>query len=172
MLVQLRRATDGLIRLAAMIGSVGLVLVVAVILADVVGRFFGAPLRGAQDVTMMTMTVLVFGGMALCDRLGGHISLDVFEPSYPEWLNRTADIFSALLGAAIFSGIAWTVWESSLLSQMLNLRTNIIQWPKAWFQWGVCAFSAVAALGMTLRAVELFAGAPRQGHDIAGREAE
>ena len=33
--------------------------------------------------------------------------------------------------------------------------TNIIQLPKAWFQWALCGFSLLTAAGMGLRAVEL-----------------
>ncbi|PYE84574.1 TRAP transporter small permease [Pseudoroseicyclus aestuarii] len=154
-MTSLRWLADRLIGLSALIGSVALIVQVSVILVDVLGRYFGAPLRGAQDVSTMAMTVLVFGGMALCDRLGGHISVDLLEPRFPAWLNRASDIASALLGAAIFAGIAWTVYDSARLSLMLNLRSNIIDLPKAWFQWGVCAFSGLTALAMLLRAAEV-----------------
>lgn len=169
---RLSRMADRLIDLAAVAGAVGLVAEVAVILTDVVGRYFGAPLRGAQDMSMMFMTLVVFGAMALCGRLGGHITVDVFERHFPDRLNRAADIVAALLGALIFVGIAWTLYESSQLSLMLNLRTNIILWPKAWFQWAVCLFALVAALGMLLRAIDLAAGGPRQSHPEQGAKAE
>ena len=70
-------------------------------------------------------------------------------------LNRALDIGAALIGAVAFGLIAWTVFESSLLSQMLNLSTNLLRLPKAWFQWGVCAFSVLTCLGLLLRAGEL-----------------
>lgn len=163
-MVTLRRTLDMLIHVAAAIGALALIGELGVILADVVGRYFGAPLRGAQDLSTMGLAVLVFGGMALCDRLGGHVSVDVFERKFPDWLNRGSDIVSAALGAAVFAGIAWTVWESAGLSQMLNLKTNIIDLPKWWFQWAVVAFSLITALGMALRCVELLLGAPRPTH--------
>ena len=62
----LHKFAEGLIRLSAIIGTLGLLFVVAVIVVDVVGRNFGAPLYGAQDLVMMTMVIVVFGGMALC----------------------------------------------------------------------------------------------------------
>ncbi|UUP16699.1 TRAP transporter small permease [Nitratireductor thuwali] len=166
MLTGLRRLADRLIGLSAIIGAIGLLVEVVVILADVVGRYFGVPLAGAQDISQMTMVIVVFGGMALCDRLGGHISVDVFEPAFPHWLNRWTDIVAALLGAVIFAGIAWTVFESARLSQMLNLSTNIIGLPKYWFQWTLSAFALVTAFGMLLRAVEMVlrgASAPHGG---------
>lgn len=155
MLGTLRRVADGLINLSAMIGSLGLIIEVVVILADVVGRAFGTPLVGAQDISQMAMVILVFGGMALCDKVGGHIAVDVFERAFPETLNRWIDVFAALLGAVIFAGLAYTVYESAKLSMMLNLATNVIYLPKVYFQWALSVFAIVTSLGMLLRAVEL-----------------
>ncbi len=75
-------------RLSAAIGSVALVLEVITILVDVIGRAFGHPLFGSRDIITMAMVIVVFGGMALCDRVGGHISVDLLERHYPGWLNR------------------------------------------------------------------------------------
>lgn len=153
-----RRVADRLIGLSALIGSLGLMVEVVIVVIDVIGRYFGAPLVGAQDISQMAMVLVVFGGMALCDKLGGHIAVDVLEGSFPDWVNRASDVLAALLGAAVFAGIAWTVYDSAKLSQMLNLRTNVIGLPKVYFQWAVVFFSAVTALGMLLRAAEKVAG--------------
>ena len=155
----MRRAADGLIGLAALIGGACLLGLVGVILVDVVGRALGAPLFGSQDLITMGMAVLVFGGMALCDRRGGHIAVDLLEPRLPGPVNRAIDVASALLGAVIFAMIALALHELAALSQMLNMSTNLLRIPRAWVQWGLVALSLVTALGMLLRAAELaFAG--------------
>ncbi|WP_095596288.1 TRAP transporter small permease [Actibacterium pelagium] len=151
----LRTIADRLISLSAFIGGLCLLGLVGVILIDVIGRAFGAPLFGSQDLINMGMAILVFGGMALCDRQGGHIAVDLLEPRYPARLNRIIDIVAALTGAVIFVMIAYTVHESAKLSQMLNISTNLLRLPRAWFQWGVSVLSIVTALGMALRALEL-----------------
>ncbi|MDF0595364.1 TRAP transporter small permease [Psychromarinibacter halotolerans] len=151
----IRKLADGLIGLSAILGTLGLLAELVVILIDVIGRALGSPLYGAQDVTTMSMVILVFGAMALCDRAGGHISVDLLENRFPGWLNRILDIVSALFGAVIFAALAWTVMESAKLSVMLNLSTNLIKLPKAWFQYALSVFAIVTALGMLLRAVEL-----------------
>ncbi|MDQ0314044.1 TRAP transporter small permease [Amorphus orientalis] len=151
----LRKAVDGLIDLSTAIGAAALILVALNILIDVVGRYFGAPLAGAQDISQMLMVLIVFGGMAVCDRNGGHVSMDVFEHWFPDRMNAWLDVLSALVGAAIFAGIAWTVYESSKISLMLNLATNIISLPKAWFQWALSAFAALTSLSMLLKAIRL-----------------
>lgn len=150
-----RIIADRLIGLSASVGALGLLFEVCVILVDVVGRALGKPLYGSQDLITMTMVILVFGAMALCDRGGGHIAVDLFERYYPAAVNRAIDTVSAVLGAVIFLGLAWAVWESAKLSVMLNLSTNLLYLPKAWIQWALCGFAVLTGLGMVLRAVEL-----------------
>jgi TRAP-type C4-dicarboxylate transport system permease small subunit len=151
----LRKTADRLIGLSATIGAVALVLVMVAILIDVVGRVFGKPLYGSQDIVTMSMVILVFGGMALCDRQGGHIAVDLLESRFSTRLNRLIDIVVALTGAVIFLFIAWAVLDSAKLSQMLNLSTNLLRLPKSWFQWALAGFSVLAALGLLLRVAEL-----------------
>lgn len=151
----LRKFADGLIGLSAFVGGLCLLGLVGVILVDVVGRAFGAPLFGSQDLINMGMAILVFGGMALCDRNGGHIAVDLLEPKFPPGMNRAIDIIAAFAGAVIFIMIAYTLHESAKLSQMLNMSTNLLRLPRAWFQWGVSVLSIITALGMALRVLEL-----------------
>lgn len=151
MLSAINKLADRLIGLSALFGSIGLIVEVVVILVDVVGRYFGTPLTGAQDISQMTMVIVVFGGMALCDKLGGHISVDIFEHVFPTRVLWLGDVIAPLLGGVIFCGIAWTVWESAALSRMLNLATNIIYLPKAWFQYIMVVMSIITAFGMFMR---------------------
>lgn len=150
-----RNIADRLIGLSALIGSAALAVLVGVILVDVIGSQFGMPIYGALDVTIMSMVIVVFGGMALCDRRGGHISVDLLERKFPPAMNRAIDAGSALLGAVIFVTLAAAVWESAKISEMLNLSTNLLRLPKAWFQWALCGLALLTALGMTLRAIEI-----------------
>ena len=151
----LRRVADFFIGAAAAIGSVALIILMGVILVDIIGRAFGAPVYGSLDIITMAETVLVFGGMALCDRIGGHVSVDLFERRFPDAMNRAIDILSALIGVAIFVGIAYSLNESSRLSVMLNLKTNLLALPKAQFQYIMIGSCVVTAAAMLLRAAEL-----------------
>lgn len=168
MLARLWPWADRLIGLSAFFGTVCLILQVAVIIIDVVGRYFGAPLTGARDITQMAMAIVVFGGMAYCDRIGGHISVDILENHLPAVLNRLSDIVSPLIGTAIFFGLAWTVWESAALSRMLNLATNIIYLPKAWFQYAVVVMSVITGVAMLLRAAEAAISGKHAPHERDG----
>ena len=146
---------DRLIGLSAAIAALALLAEVIVILIDVVGRAFGNPLYGSQDLITSGMVILVFGAMALCDRGGGHIAVDLFERYFPPAMNKAIDVISAALGAVIFVALAWAVWESSKLSVMLNLSTNLLYIPKAWTQWALIAFALLTSVSMALRAIEI-----------------
>ena len=158
MLAKIDKLSYVLARVAAIAGTLGLVGLTLVICYDVVGRYLGHPLYGAQDLTSMALVIVIFGGMSICDRMDGHIVVDVFERVFPTWLKRVGDIVSAILGAVIFGLIAYTAWDSASLSRLLNLATNIIELPKAWFQYFVVVASIITALGMALRAVFLILG--------------
>ena len=95
----------------------------------------------------MTMVIVVFGGMAICDRRGGHIAVDLLERYYPAPMNRLIDICAALVGAVIFVGIAYAVYDSAKISVMLNLSTNLLKLPKAWFQYALTFFCSADRLG-------------------------
>ncbi|MDH5797521.1 MAG: TRAP transporter small permease [Paracoccaceae bacterium] len=146
---------DRLIGLTATIGALGLIAEVAVILVDVIGRAFGFPLFGSQDLITMTMVLLVFGGMALCDRKGGHIAVDLAERYYPARMNKLIDILAALIGAVVFLTMAYAVHDSAKISVMLNLSTNLLGLPKVWFQNALSILAVLTSLGMLLRAIEL-----------------
>ncbi|WP_353476012.1 TRAP transporter small permease (plasmid) [Salipiger sp. H15] len=160
----LHKTADRLISLSSFLGTLGLLFVVGVIVVDVIGRNFGMPLYGAQDLVIMTMVIIVFGGMALCGRDEGHIVVDIFEPHLPPRLNRVIDVGAALLGAVIFVLIAYTVSKSAQLSQMLHLSTNLLRLPLAWFQYALCGLSLVAALALALRAASAALDPRRPAH--------
>ena len=69
--------------------------------------------------------------------------------------SKKETIFSALLGAVIFFALAWAVYDSSRISIMLNLSTNLLELPKAWFQYLLCFFAVTTGLAMLLRSVEI-----------------
>ena len=62
MLRTLDNIAGRVIALSAILGTLGLIAEVVVILIDVTGRYFGSPLRGAQDCLIdLTAQVLVQG---------------------------------------------------------------------------------------------------------------
>lgn len=154
MLPVLRIVTDRLISLSALLGTVALLVVVGIVLVDVIGRSLGQPLYGSVDMTTMAFVIVIFGGMALCDQQGSHIAVDLFESYFPARMNYVIDIIIDLLGGVIFLVIGYAVWRSAQLSVMLNLRTNLLGLPQAWFQWVLVTLAVITGLALLLRALE------------------
>ena len=140
-MIFMRKIADGLIGLSAFVGGLCLLGLVGVILVDVVGRAFGSPLFGSQDLINMGMAIMVFGGMALCDRNGGHIAVDLLEPRFPAGMNRAIDIFAAFAGAVIFVMIAYTIHESaklSMLTYMCEQASRVQEGSEGWLCTELC----------------------------------
>lgn len=153
-LTQVTRTLDRFVNLSSILGTLALIFAVLVTLVDVTGRLFGAPLTGAQDLSQMTMVIIVFGGMALCDQQGGNIAVDIFEDKFPARMNHWLDITGWVLGCAIFTAIGYTMLGAAEMSKLLNLSTNIIAIPKAPFQYIVAFFAFLTALSMLARIVK------------------
>lgn len=165
MLSFMRLVTDRLISLSAVLGALALLFVVLIVLSDVIGRSFGHPLYGAQDMTTMAFVIAVFGGMALCDKRGSHICVDLFERYFPPSLNHLIDILVDLLGGVIFVTISHAVFKAAALSVMLNLRTNLLGLPQAWFQWTLAALALITGIALLLRALD-FTLSGKSSHQI------
>lgn len=158
----LRKLADALIYASATISAGALITVMCVICADVIGRAIGAPVYGAHDIVTMVMVIIVFGAMPLCDRLGGHVAVDVLQNKFSATVNNVIDILVSMVGALFFAFVCYATWESAKISNMLNLSTNLLSLEKAWFQYFICFFCVVSSLGLTARTIELSIF----GHDV------
>jgi TRAP-type C4-dicarboxylate transport system permease small subunit len=147
-------AVDRLIGLSTLIGTLALLGVVSIILIDVLGRnLLGHPLSGAQDLSQTGMVLIVFGGMAVCDKLNANVSVDIFEHRFGDTLNHVLDSLGWLIGGALFIAIGVTMIDSAAISRLLNLSTNILSIPKAPLQYAVAGFSFLTAASMLSRLV-------------------
>ncbi|WP_210270075.1 TRAP transporter small permease [Aureimonas mangrovi] len=140
------RGIDALARFCARLAGAVLLGVTAMLLADVAGRFFGHPLFGAQDVAEMSMVIITFGVVALLDRRGDQIRVDLFGPVMSARFRRVVDRLSSLLAAVIWLTLAWTQVDAAELSSLLSLSTNILGIPRAPFEYALAAFAATAGV--------------------------
>ncbi|TCK05764.1 TRAP transporter small permease [Marinobacterium mangrovicola] len=145
--------TDRLTSLSSIFSTAVLLFVLLTILTDVIGRFFGSPLAGSQDLTQMAMVLIVFGGMAYCEKNSGFIAVDLFEKMFPPLMNRILDVLGLLAGALLFAAIGYTVIEAAEISQMLGLSTNILGLEKAPFQYALAGFSLLTAFSLLLKCI-------------------
>jgi TRAP-type transport system small permease protein len=79
--------------------------------ADVVGRYlFNWPLRGAFEITELSLLVLIFAGLPLVSRANEHVTMDFIDRWLPEKIAVLVQRVVQLFCGAIILGLAWQVF--------------------------------------------------------------
>ena len=142
------KAFSGLLRLMALVGGIGLLLLMVMTVADVVLRYvFNRPFEGSQEVTQLSMAIIVFLGIAYCGWTGGHISVDLFEKALDRPALRLLPLVIAWAGGLLFSVIAWQTAREALATTYKTSNMMFIPF---------YPFMLVAAFGSAMFAVVLF----------------
>ncbi len=134
----------------------GFILSALVVLTffDVLLRyFFSSPLRGRQDIVEMGMVLVLMLSAPYTWRIGGHISVDLYEkiPFWPLEILRAALIKLSVSG--IFALIAWRAIGAVEDADLFNEATNMIFIPHKPFLLTImvaCFFHALIILFETL----------------------
>lgn len=100
-------ATGMLIRL---ITALALVAMTLITVTDVVGRYlFNAPLRGADELTVITLGIAVFSGLPLAIAQRGMISVEILSAIIPGGLQLAFRAVSDLVSGAFLAVCAWQI---------------------------------------------------------------
>ncbi len=167
---RIRMISDRIVRILALGGAVGVVVMMLHVGADIVLRtLFDAPLPATIEVVSRYYMVLVaFLPLAWVERNNGMIAVGLIEGMLPKLARRVSDIMVAMLAAAIYAVMAYTTWLVALdnydsLSFIVVLNSEVPVWPTYFLP--PLGF-ALAMLATLLRAV-LFAC----GHEVERRTA-
>jgi TRAP-type C4-dicarboxylate transport system permease small subunit len=106
-----RRALDGLCGLLA---AVALFAIMALTLADVLGRkLLNHSISGSLELTEILMVVVIFAALPLVSLHGEHVVFDSFDAITPPWLRRLQQAAVDLCCAAALGGLAWLMWDKA-----------------------------------------------------------
>ena len=110
----LARLADGLVRLLALVGALGVVAMMLHVCADVVLRAVaGRPLPATVEiVARYYMVALAFLPLAWVERRRGMVAVELADRALPPALLRASDAAVALLAAAVYAVLAWITWET------------------------------------------------------------
>ena len=62
----------------------------------------GQPIEAATELTRLLMAVLVFSVLPVVSAKGGHITVDLLDPLFPDWLKRVSNsVISILCGVML-----------------------------------------------------------------------
>jgi len=154
------RIVDSIARTAEVLAGTALVLLMVHVTVDVASAAANRPLRGTTEVAAgIYMPAIVFGALAMVQRRGEEIRVDILAMLLPHRLaavlSRVAQIVVA--GAALWLGWytglqAQTAWRIGEFIDMGGLRLPV--WPgKAMLPLGLAAL-ALAALARVLKPLE------------------
>jgi TRAP-type C4-dicarboxylate transport system permease small subunit len=100
---------------------------------QVLGRsLFNAPVRGYIDFVELAMASFAFLGIAYCQRLGGHVRMEMLLKPMRGRLLWGTEIFGTLVALAVVAILIWYGWGHFLRAYQLGdstIDTQLPVWP-------------------------------------------
>ena len=115
--------------LAYAAGAALLWLMLLTVVAVVMRYGFNAPILGAQDISEVSLAVVVFLGIPYCGSTGGHVAVDLISTLVSERRLRYTDTLMRMLGAALFAVVAWQSMRQGLDALEFGETTNLVDIP-------------------------------------------
>jgi len=101
-----------------------IVAIMVMILAQIVGRFFGFIIPSAEDFAGYSLAASIFFGLAYTFHEGGHIRVTLAIQRLPRRWRRLQELLVLLLGLSLSGFMAWycwlMVWESFVFEEMTH----------------------------------------------------
>jgi len=100
---------------------------------QVLGRtLFNAPVRGYIDFVELSVSTFAFLGIAYCQRLGGHVRMEMLLKPMRGRLLWSTEIFGTLVALAVVAVLIWYGWGHFLRAYQLGdstIDTQLPVWP-------------------------------------------
>lgn len=120
----MRRALDSLYKLCGVLAAAAMLLIAALILAQVFLRFFGSQIRSADDISGWALVATIILGLAPTYRHNAHIRVTLLIDRFPlgtptrALLEKAVTALSiVLVGWATYVSIHF-VWESYIYNEL------------------------------------------------------
>ena len=149
---QWERRADAVLGIAA---SAILFLMMALTFVDVVARYvFNRPIRGAFEVTELTLLVLIFAGLPLVSHADEHVTMDFIDRMLGArgraWLRKIVDV----LVSGLMFFMAWQVTIKAARITSYGDATDVLRIVYGPFVYFSAAMIALAGLIHLYRALQ------------------
>lgn len=115
---RLERVTNSLSNWLSWVAGAGLVAMIGLIVADIIGiKFFNWPVPGAIEMVGFLGVVVTAFAIAYTQVLRGHIQVEFFVMRLPRRVRASVTAFVSLLGVALFALLAWRSYDFALVLQ-------------------------------------------------------
>ena len=143
------RVVETLSRTGAVVGGVGIVILMLLATAGAIGRKLGHPVPDVLEACETIMFASVFLGMAYVALQRGHINVTLFTQRLSPRAQTILDAGILLLAAAVFGMLTWSsfglAWNWFLIREV---RLGAFPWP-------IWPFRFLFVVGMGLIALQL-----------------
>jgi TRAP-type C4-dicarboxylate transport system permease small subunit len=139
----------GLIQAMAIVGGLAVAGMIGVTVADVVGRQFGIPVKGAYDLVRVLGAIAMGCALPLTKAVKGHIAIEYFFQKMGRRGRAVTDTIMRLVLLALFALLAWQFTLQGLNFKNYGEVTTTLHMPMFWVPWLVAAACLVTA-GVTL----------------------
>jgi TRAP-type C4-dicarboxylate transport system permease small subunit len=106
----LRRGLDFAYKACGVLAAIALASIAALMLAQIVGRFFRVMVPGVNEAAAFLLPTASFLALAYAFRAGSHIRVSLLLHALPVRARRVADLLSVGVGAILMGYFAWSTW--------------------------------------------------------------
>ena len=139
----------GLIHVLAVVGGLAVLGMIVVTVADVVGRRFGLPVKGAYDLVRVLGAVAMGCALPLTKAVKGHIAIEYFFQKMGRRGRAVIDTAMRLVLLALFGLLTWEFILQGMNFQQSGEVTATLHMPMFWVPW-LAALACLITAGVTL----------------------
>ena len=126
--------------------AVSLFAMMALVFADVLGRYFlDSPIRGSYELTQTLMAIVVFSGFPLVTQSREHITVAILQNLGGKWASTLRGIGIDLVSAVVVGFMALRLWDQAVSLGKSGYVIGLVAIPMAPFAYFMCVMSLAAA---------------------------
>jgi TRAP-type C4-dicarboxylate transport system permease small subunit len=149
-------------RSASTLAGLAVLVIVALITADVVMRyFFNEPQLFVDEVASFLQVAVIFGGLAHTFRTGGHVRVDLVTSRLPAPARAWLRLVGLVASLGFLGIVMWTTTQSALTAYRYGRVSTVMLYPLWWPM-------LVIPLGLALLAVVMLAALVQQLRALRG----
>jgi TRAP-type C4-dicarboxylate transport system permease small subunit len=127
----------------------GVILMIMMLLTtcDVVARYaLNAPIRGAFELTEVSLVLLIYAGLPLVSRREAHVVVDLFEAWMSVTVKQVLRVLGNVLCMAALGGMAWLIYLRAVRVASYGDTTSVLKMPLAPVAFTIAALILVTGL--------------------------